>query len=135
VIKERYLDGLESLERGWREDILMAETLTTITPPSSIGLEQYLDRLFFFMSCTFSLEGSSTSSLCARYCWRNISGKIHFLDNFHRWPFSPLSTVESGYDLDMFFIQIRSRLLTVDIGNKHSEQKLCFLHSRSTSFK
>jgi len=37
------LEGLtrarESLKRGWREDILMAEKPTAITPPSTIGLE------------------------------------------------------------------------------------------------
>jgi hypothetical protein len=39
VIKERYLDGLESLERGWRKGILMAETPTVITPPSTVGFK------------------------------------------------------------------------------------------------
>jgi len=29
----------ESLERGWREDILMAEHATAITPLSTIGSE------------------------------------------------------------------------------------------------
>jgi len=61
VIKERYLGGLESLERGWREDILMPETPTAITLPSIVGSEQYLDMFFSSMSCTFSLEESSIS--------------------------------------------------------------------------
>jgi hypothetical protein len=39
VIKERYLGGLESLERGWREDILMTETLIAITSPYTVGSE------------------------------------------------------------------------------------------------
>jgi hypothetical protein len=38
-MKDRYLGGLESLERGWREDILMVETTTTITPPSIVRSE------------------------------------------------------------------------------------------------
>ena len=61
MIKERYLGGLESLERGWREDILMPETPTAITLPSIVGSEQHLDMFFSSMSCTFSLEESSIS--------------------------------------------------------------------------
>jgi len=61
VIKERYLGGLESLERGWREDILMAETPIAITPPSTVGSKWYLNMLFSSMSCTFSPDGSSIS--------------------------------------------------------------------------
>jgi len=59
------LEGLarvrESLERGWREDILMAEHPRAITPPSTVGSERYLDMLFSSMSCTFSPEGFSIS--------------------------------------------------------------------------
>jgi hypothetical protein len=39
VIKERYLGGLESLERGWRKDILIVETPTVITPPFIVGFK------------------------------------------------------------------------------------------------
>jgi hypothetical protein len=39
----------------------MAENPTAITPPSTVGLEQYLDILFSSMSCTVLLEGSSIS--------------------------------------------------------------------------
>jgi len=60
-MKDRYLGGLESLERGWREDILMVETTTTITPPSIVRSEWYLDMLFSYMSCTLSPEGSYIS--------------------------------------------------------------------------
>jgi len=45
----------ESLERGWTEDILMAEHPTAITPLSTVGSERYSDILFSSMSCTFSL--------------------------------------------------------------------------------
>jgi hypothetical protein len=59
------LEGLarvrESLERDWREDILIAKHPTVITPPFTVGSEQYLDMLFSSMSCTFSLEGFSIS--------------------------------------------------------------------------
>jgi hypothetical protein len=59
------MDGLarvrESLERGWREDILMAEHPTAISPPSTVRSEQYSVMLFSSMSCTFSLEGVSIS--------------------------------------------------------------------------
>jgi hypothetical protein len=37
--------------------------------------------------------------------------------------------------LDMLFVLMLSRFGTVEIRNNHSEQKLCFLHSRSTSFR
>jgi len=47
----------ESLERDWREDILMAEHPTAITPPSTVGSERYSDMSFSSMSCTFSPEG------------------------------------------------------------------------------
>jgi len=49
------------LERGWREDILMAEHPIAITPPSTVGSERYLDMLFSSMSCTLLPEGFSIS--------------------------------------------------------------------------
>jgi hypothetical protein len=51
----------ESLERGWREDIMMAEHPTVITPPSTVGSKLYSDMLFSSMSCIFSPEGFSIS--------------------------------------------------------------------------
>jgi hypothetical protein len=36
----------ESLGRGWREDMLMAENLIAIIPPFTVGSEQYSDMLF-----------------------------------------------------------------------------------------
>jgi hypothetical protein len=47
----------ESLERDWREDILMAEHPTAITPPFTVGSERYSDMSFSSMSGTFSPEG------------------------------------------------------------------------------
>jgi len=135
VIKERYLDGLESLERGWRKDILMAETPTVITPPSTVGFKWYLDVLFSSMSCIFSLERSSISVLVWEISqeekfWENI-----LLDSLSRQQFFPPSTIGSGYNVDMLFILMLSRFGTVEIRTKHFEHKLCFLHSRFASFR
>ena len=135
MIKERYLGGLESLERGWREDILMAETPTAITLPSIVGSKQYLDMFFSSMSCTFSLEGSSISVSVWEILREENFWKNTLLNSLSRQLFSPPSTVGSGCNLDMLFVLMLSRFGTVEIRNNHSEQKLCFLHSRSTSFR
>jgi hypothetical protein len=90
MIKERYLDGLESLERGWIEDILMAETLTTITPPSSIGLERYLDRLFLYILTgeIFYISLSMRDIAGGTFLGKYTSGQFSSLTIFslvHRW--------------------------------------------------
>jgi len=58
IILFSLLEGLarvrESLGRGWREDILMANQLTAITPPSIVGSARYSNMLFSSMSCTLS---------------------------------------------------------------------------------
>jgi len=68
----------ESLERGWREDILMAEHPTAITPPSTVGSKWYLDMLFSSMSCTFSPGGLFISIPVWEISREKHSRKIHF---------------------------------------------------------
>jgi len=129
VIKERFLGGLESLERGWREDIWMTETPTTITPFFTVGSKWYLDMSFSSMSCTFSLKGSSISV----FVWQ-ISWEEHFWEKYTSGQ-SLLLTIGSGYNLGILVIQSLSKFWTVEIKNKNFEQKLCFLHSRSAIFR
>jgi hypothetical protein len=113
----------------------MAEIPTAITPPSTIGLERYLDMLFSSISCTLSSEGSSISIPV----WE-ISQEVKFLkntllDSLNHQPFSPPSTIGSDYNLDMLFVWMLYRFWMVEIITIYSKKKLCFLHSKSTSFR
>jgi hypothetical protein len=81
VIKERFLGGLESLERGWREDIWMTKTPKAITPFSP------LDQNDIWICCSPSCLVHSNwrdllfQSLFDKYHGRKISGKNTLLDN------------------------------------------------------
>jgi hypothetical protein len=108
---------------------------TAITPPSTVGLEPYLDMLFSSILCALSLEGSSISvpvweKLQEENLWENT-----FLDSLSCQPFSQPSTIGLGYNLDMLFCKMLSRFWMVKIRTNHSKQKLCFLHSKSISFR
>ena len=93
----------ESLERGWREDILIAEHPTTITPPSIIRSERYLVMLFSSMLCTFSPEGFSILVPVWEISREENIWKNTLLDSVLCYLFSPSTTVGLGYNLDMLF--------------------------------
>jgi hypothetical protein len=118
-----------------RENILMAETPIAITPPYIVGSEWYLDMLFSFLSCTLSLEGSSISVSIWEISQEETFWESTLLDSLSRQPFSPSSTIGSGYNWDMLFDLMLSRFWTMEIINKHFKPKLCFFHSKSASFR
>jgi len=114
---------------------LMAKNTIDITPPSTIGSEQYSDTLFSSLLCTFSPEGSSISVPVWVISQEDNFRENTLLDSLRRWLFSPLNTVGSSYNLNILFFLMLSRYWTVEIRNKHLVYKLCFLHSRSTSLR
>jgi len=101
---------------------------------STVGSEQYLNMLFSSMSCTLSPEGLSISVPVWEISQEETFCENTLLDILSRQPFSPPFTVGSGYNLDIVFILILSRFRMVEIKTNHSEQKLYFLHNKSTSF-
>jgi hypothetical protein len=134
VIKDRYLGGLESLERGWREDIdgknynnynsTFHRWIRMI-----FGYVFLLHVLYIFTGGIFYISLRLTDITG----WKCL-GKYTFGQSLSP-TVSPSSTVGLGYKLDILFVLMLSRFGMVEIRKNHSKQKLCFLHSRSASFR
>lgn len=118
-----------------RENTLRVGTLTSI---SSFSL---LDRALFWVYCSSwcSLNSNqrdfSYQVLFEKYGQWTISRENTLLHSCSRQMFAPSSTVKMGCNFDSLSIQVFSKVLTVEIKNKHFKQILFFLNNRYVIFK
>jgi hypothetical protein len=102
----------------------------TCTPLAST-----LDMLLWSTSPIFLLEGLSITDFVWDLSLEKHFWKITLQDSLVRRLLSHLSTIGLVWILNMLFIQMFYKLWMVKIRNKHSDQKLYFLNSRSLIFR